>query len=324
MIGLSEKEREILAVVQTDAELPIQRIAELTGFASHSVRYHIGNLQSRGVIGQPLPFINVYRLGYTEYVLYLSLSAEGQTNRQALLEELSQTQAVSWLLQVGSQYQYVVSICALHVQHVAAVLNSVCKQFGNVFAEKEMILRLAFTYYGRRYLSDTNYVPNRLHVGGADELVEVDDIDRKVLSAMAHGEYKSISHLSRLTGIPNTTLERRKRRLEEEHVIDGYTYQLSAEDIGVQQFKLLLGVKGMSPSLTAALFEFCEERSEVIFFVECIGSWDYEFGIEVKSASEVSDTRQALHTQFQNEVLAIHTVPVMSYVKRHSYPFYEN
>ena len=324
MIRLSEKEREILAVVQTDAELSVQEIVDRTGFAAHSVRYHIGNLQTRGIIGQPLPFINVYRLGYTEYVLYMSLSAEGQAKREELLDALSQTAAVSWVLQVGGQYQYVVSICASHVQHVAKLLNKLCQHYGNVFAEKEMSLRLAFTYYGRRYLSDAETAPTRLHVGGADELVEVDDVDRKILSAMAHGEYKSVSHLSRLTGVPNTTLERRKRRLEEQRVVDGYTYQLRASDIGVQQFKLLIRVKGVNPDLTRALYDFCEETLGVVFFVECIGTWDYEFGIEVEEAATASDLSQSLHTKFQQEVLGIHMVPVISYLKRHSYPFYEN
>jgi hypothetical protein len=66
---------------------------------------------------------------------------------------------------------------------------------------------------------------------------------------------------------------------------------------------------------------FCFNHKSISFFVQCLGSWDFELGIEVQSQSEVNDLMYELYGTFGDSITSISIFPVTRYLKVQNYPF---
>ena len=69
---LSEKDLEILAYAQFNADESVVDLAKRCQMKAHVVRRAISNMTSAGIV-KPFTVINFQALGYTEYYLWFSL-----------------------------------------------------------------------------------------------------------------------------------------------------------------------------------------------------------------------------------------------------------
>lgn len=62
--------------------------------------------------------------------------------------------------------------------------------------------------------------------------VEIDDLDRKILSALQRDSRQSFNALAKLTGASTPTVVERVRRLEDQGVIQGYSLVIDRKKLG--------------------------------------------------------------------------------------------
>src|SRR5690606_27078842 len=103
-----------------------------------------------------------------------------------------------------------------------------------------------------------------------------------------------------MLAIPASTIDLRMRRLSERGVISGHLLAVDCTTYGFQPFKLLIFAKGVNPDLSAGLQKFCERHPNVTYLIECLGTWDYEVGIEVANTEEVTGIMQEIFEEFGN------------------------
>lgn len=68
----------------------------------------------------------------------------------------------------------------------------------------------------------------------------MDQTDKMILDALSENSRTSISDISKKTGIPNSTISNRIRKLEQNNVIEQYTTILNPEKIGVNITALII------------------------------------------------------------------------------------
>jgi DNA-binding Lrp family transcriptional regulator len=322
-MGLSEREMRLLACIHHRANEPMKVWEKITGMREHAMRYAIGGLEERGVIVGTTPFIDMYMLGLVDYTVYFSVSTAKKELRDRLIGGLKRSRLVSWLCELGGDYQYGVTICAAHVSEAARLMNALSSQYGNIISDKLVLIRLSFTAFGCKYLWPGGAPIPVLKYGSLEEKVErtaVDEIDRHILGAAANLPHRSMRELARLVKIPLSTVERRIRRLEQTQVIRGYIYRLNPAKFGMQRFKLLLFSRGINPRLAARLFKFCWKHPQVLNFSEFLGPWDYELTIEVGNTSEVAALVRTISDSFPDEITGIKSMAVFESMKFTGYP----
>jgi len=319
---LSDREKRILGLIELAAEEPLEIVRKKTGYREHTIRYATKRLHEQKIIGAKRPFINLNMLGFLYYTFYFSVASEDQGKKDALLNKLQGSSSVMLIMELGGDYQYGVSLCAKHINEVTAFLNRISLKIGNIFFEKSVSVRLSYTEFGRKYLGSgrSSDMPRPLSIHAVQKYQTLDAIDEKILFGMAHLDYRSLKDLSRKLSIPSTTLDRRKRKFEKDGVIAGYHHRVDAAKFHMQVFKLLVYVKGINPHLNKKLFSFSKEHQSVVYFIECVGSWDFEVGVEVRNAKEITRVTQELYDHFQSDIRSIKIIPVFGFLKYLSYP----
>lgn len=249
---LSEKEGAILAAAELRAEAPIALIRKDSGYREHTIRYALKRLADRKVI-VPIPFINLHTLGYTIFNLFFSIGSQKQATKTALMKAFQSSSDVLWIGEFGGEFQYGIAICGKRIGELLNLIESLSKKFQNVFFEKAVSCQFSATIYHRKYLASRRYTVAPLVCGFTKDVAEIDDLDDKILRALA--TFGDLSHrqLALKLQIPLSTLDLRIRKLSERGVIAGHVLAVDPSKFGVQAFKLLIYGKGISAELSTGL-----------------------------------------------------------------------
>jgi Lrp/AsnC family transcriptional regulator, leucine-responsive regulatory protein len=318
-MDLSARERKTLAAIEHRGNATIPMLRKLTHSRDHTLRYCLRTLTDRGVIVGKAPFINMYPLGFTEWTIFFSLACESEKLQRAFISALVRSPVISWVGALGGEYQFGIALMVRRVEQVSALLNGLAAKYGNIVFKKALSLKTSFTAFGRKYLCPEMSIPV-LSFAGTGKETSIDEIDDRILSAMAGPPYHSNRQLAQSLGIPGTSVERRIDRLEAAKIIAGYIYRLRLAAFDIQAYRLLVFARGMNPELTRRLRDFAAQHPQVLHFIECLGPWDYELGVEVEHAEAVTGISNALSSQFGAAIYNIQLLQVFRHLKYSGYP----
>jgi len=316
---LSDKEATILAACELRAQAPIGLLQKESGYREHIVRHALRRLREREII-RPLPVINLHQIGYSVYNVFFSSAALGKTARQALIKSFVSAPEVMWVGEFGGEYHYGVAFCAQRPAHVIEFLHSISRKHKDVFLEKAVSLTISSTLYPRRYLSSRKFSVEPIHLTFANDPIEVDELDMRILSALS--TYGDLSHrqLAGKVRLPLSTLELRIKKLRDKRVIVGDIYVVSPSKFDRQSYKLLIYTKGIDPDLSKKMHAFCSQHPDIVYLFECFGVWGFEIGVEVPSQEDVSMIMQELYEYFGAAVANIKLLTKFRYPKVRWFP----
>lgn len=294
---LTDKERVVLAAADLQAEAPMPVLRKETGLREHTIRYAMRRLIQREV-ATPIPLVNLQLLGHTIFNIFFSVGAEKRSTRQALVRALLEAPEVVWVGEFGGEFQYGIAVVGSHIGAAIELLTQLSRKFQNVFFEKSVAIQSSVTVFHRRYLTSRTMSVKPLTCRYTRDIVEIDDLDRKVLTGLASHGQESHRQIALKLRMPLSTFELRVKKLKESGVLVGHILAVNCASYGMQGYKLLVYAKGMNLDLARGLSKFCDRHRSVVYLIECIGSWDFEIGVEVNHPQEVTEIVQELYEEF--------------------------
>lgn len=311
---LSDIQREIIPLVQLQAKVPLGQIAKQLGNQEGTIRYQVSSLEQRSII-KDAPFLNIYPLGYRYVNLYFSLSARRSSELDSFLKVLITTPRVMWVAELGGDFQFGMSLMVRQIEEVKDILNELSRKFPEIFFEKSYVFHLGLTVFPAKFLSTKKFSFPELKYGDTGKQFTPDELDKKILIAMAKEYLTSGRAIARSIGHPPATVELRLRHLEEAGVIAGYWYLFDVTKLGYQTLKLLVYAKGHSHLLASELKRFAKAHPHISYFIECLGDWDFELGLDVQDASFVGQVIRELLNNYGSSITTVKTVPMFRVLK---------
>lgn len=317
---LSTRDREVIAAAQMQAGKPVSEIRKLCRYKEHSVRYSLQRALDQGLIVRRC-FVNLNRLGFNQYELYFSLSAGKKESRAALIKSLGDLECVSWVGQLGGDFQYGLNLAARSIAEVSRLFSGLSEKFGALFQEKVFAERISFTYFGNKYLTAKPRAAAPMSYSASSDIYAIDATDRRILSEVTRVGEGSSRLLARKLSMPQTTVDYRLRKLEKSGVIVGYYFELQPRELGIQSYMLLVCMKTISEKTRKAFEQFCLQHPNVVIQIHCMGSWDFEVGVDAEDPMQVTGIVENLYDRFGAEISWVKTLPAFRNLKVAEYPF---
>jgi Lrp/AsnC family leucine-responsive transcriptional regulator len=318
--ALSETDCKILSVVNLHADMPLREIQSRTKLKEHQISYSLKKLLESGLITRKI-LVDVYRLGYTNYGLFFSIHSDNRRTHRQILETLVRSPRISFLAELGGDFQYELTFVAKELIEVSEFLDWLTQKFGNIFFQKSTATRLSLHDFPAKLLFPISGKPPALRWGMTHDRFAIDALDHNILSALSNSQATSTSTVARLLDIPYSTADFRIRRLEERKIIGGYFYLVDNFRIGIQNYLFLIYLKGMSHGLHERMLRFCREHKNIRYLVENLGEWDYEIGVEIRDQRAISDLSREILEIFGSDINTIKTLPIFAYHKVVNFPF---
>ena len=306
---LSDVERRILAAAELRADATIEELSERTNLGVNSIRYALKKLEGRGMIRR-VPFVDLYPLGYTDFVTFFSLATKHHSQeREQFLQTLIASPLVTWIGELGGQYQYGAAIFAKNVAQFVSFLEQISTQFDGIVIKKTVRLTKRFTRYNRTYL-DPSIPKDSFIFGVSDKTATLDATDDKILGIMTDCPEYSASHQAKQLGLPLSTFQHRVRQLKHRGILLGQIYAIDIGYLGVSFYNLQVAMSGLSRDQEQNLHAWADKHPNVVHLIECVGEWDFEIGLEVEVPEGITGIISELYNLFGQAIVRVDTIPI--------------
>jgi len=202
------------------------------------------------------------RLGFITSNLLLAFHGFSAEARTRLLGLISTCEGIGWATGVGGDFDYEVSYLARTVQDLGSFGRSFPGDFGIRVSRREMAIEYAQTFFGVRF-RDEQDLEGGFTLCKAENAITLNPTDQRIVCAVTHGHGVSLREIAQACGLPQTTVQYRMKRLEEEGVIRSPVYSVKLSKLGLARHHVLLTVSNSSKSLHESLFNFCSRKAGV-------------------------------------------------------------
>lgn len=308
MIKLSDRDRAILSTLQYHGDQPMRATAADLGLAEAAVRRVFLRALNAGVLRRRV-YVNSFLLGLTQWGIFFSASGGTATQRARLRDILERAPGVELLLEVGGQFDFGLVITARSAFDVESFFDSLTRGTTTPLSGVKIQARTGWYYFGVKYLgfsnsaSTTAIIPQAMTISLAAKDIEV----LQAFSASRDGNRQG---MARSLGMALSTLQYRVESLIQSGVIAGVRYQIVADKIGYEAYRVLVSTNLPSRSHRAALLEWARKHPSVLTFMHGIGNWEYELRIESEDTRAARTVVDQLQDNFSHLIRGVEIIPV--------------
>lgn len=307
---------QLLYHLDLDADATAQSLAKKLRVKVHRVQYGMKVLRERYGIKR-IPFVNYSKLSLDSYLIFFSIQSQ---RRKAIENQILRHPSVGWLGEIAGTYEYGCAFLAQDIRQVGKFLSDICDTHGDVLSSRQIVPRLSFAWYGRRYLNPVGKSRAPLSYSPSEIAVSIDAMDRRILSALANSGTTDLQQIAGRVGVPYSTAVRRIRNLESSGVIGGYLTSINPELLNREAYRMLIHTGTSSKRASEKMRAIVERDPRATFFVECLGPWEFEIGWELESASELSGITAEISSTLANRFVQVTVLNELSDLKWSFFP----
>jgi DNA-binding Lrp family transcriptional regulator len=325
---LTDQEKNVLAAIHLNPVAEVPSISKVVKLAPHVVRHLIESLRHQRVIGYPVPFVDVYSLGYTEYAFYVTISnPPGADFDQAITTDSLLVEGVSLVAQTSGPYNFVIIIFAKSAAEAHGSFQKLSDRFACRIIKKTVSTRITYRLFGYRYFGaglPGTYPVRHFGLNYSEKPIEIDPTDTRLLVAMGRGNGGSRREFARQLDVPSSTVDHRIKRLERLGVIQGYEYLFSPGTLGKKKYRFLMAADLRGGRTTEKLLALAAADPRVIVLNECLGDWEFELLIHLGEGESVTEFSDKLCRHLDGAVRTLHSVTNVVRHRLERFPFSES
>ena len=154
MIDLDLKNRKIMYELDVNSRQSFHEIAKKAGLSKDSVIYRIEKLREEGIIKRFHTVIDVGKLGFISFRLYLKLRNVNPKKEKEIIDYLKKQEEITWLVSIDGDYDIGCWILTKNIKGANIVWKSFLKKYGNFIEKRNLTIFTKVSYFPRVYILD--------------------------------------------------------------------------------------------------------------------------------------------------------------------------
>lgn len=287
MYDLDLKDRKILYELDVNSRQGYNEIARKVGLSKDTVTYRIDHLQKSGIIKQFHTILDVGKLGFISFRLYLKLQNTTPEKEAEITEFLKKQRIIGWLVSIEGEYDLGMWILAKSIKEMNAFWKELLQKYVNYLSRRWLTIFTRVSYFPRAYFLDKKEnIDEYVFITEPDE-IPLDETDFAILRALAPHARISTVEIAKMAGITPKTAASRIKELERKKVIIGYRTMFDLEKLGYQYFKVHFNLHNVTKEQEKQFRAYIKHHPNIIYDNEVLGGDDIEIEIQVKSLNEL-------------------------------------
>jgi len=299
--GLDITDRRILYELDRNCRIPETRLSKRIRKSREVVRYRIRNLERERIIVGYSCFINVAKLGYQGYKVYLKIKGKPERKKE-FFEHIKSRKDIFWFGIADGAWDVGLTFFAKGNGEFHNEKNKLFSKFGDLILEKFTGSIVEPIVFGKNFLIEKVKETEPVHLFGKVEHNEIDETDRKMLGAFLRNSRIKIVDLAKQVGSSVDIVRNHKKKLEEQGIIGKYYAIIDYNRIGMEFYKTFLYFDSISPKDEKKLYEICSQDPNIIHMVRQITPWDVELEIMVENYSKYNRILHRIKEEFADSL----------------------
>ena len=319
MLKLDLKDRKLLYELDINSRQSAHELARKIGLSKDAIIYRMSKLQEAGIIKQFHTVIDVGKLGFISFRLYLKLQNTTPQKGEEIINYIKQKKEVTWLVSIDGNYDVGMWILTKTITEMNHFWKELLQKYADFIAERALTIFTKVSYFPRSYLIDEKNNERQYTFVTEPDEVKLDEKDREILQLLAPNARIPILEIAQKVEITAKTAASRIKELEKKKVIIGYRTVFDLEKLGYQYFKVHFNLHNFTPAKEKQLRQYIKQHPNIVYDNEVLGGDDLEIEIQVKSLPELRSIIGEMRKEFA-DIIREHQY--FLFYKEHKFVFF--
>ncbi|NYZ77171.1 Lrp/AsnC family transcriptional regulator [Candidatus Micrarchaeota archaeon] len=294
---LDKIDRRLLYELDWNARQAETELAKKIGRSRETVRYRIAQLEKNGVISGYTTWIDVARLGYNVYKIYLKIGGT-EEEREEFFTAMKGRADLFWLGIADGAWDVGLTFFAKSNEDFFERKNEIFAKYSPIILQKFTGAMVEVYVYPKKFLYQAE--EERIPFFGKVEDNRLDDVDRKILSELFRNSRVKLVELAAKAGVSVDIARGRMKSMKEKGIIVGYRAQVDYQKLGMEFYKSFLYFDSFSKEDERKLFEIAKQDQNILHLIKLISPWDIELEIMVENYQDYNKIIRHLKAEFPN------------------------
>jgi DNA-binding Lrp family transcriptional regulator len=318
MYKIDLKNRKILYELDRNCRQSLNQIGRKVNLSKNAVRYRIALMKKIGLIKRFHTIINIGKLGYIGFRIYLNLQNTTPNKEKEIISYLKAKPNVTWIASMDGMYNLGIFVVAKNISEVHDLWDELMEQFINYFDERSLTIITNSSYFSIGYLVDLERSDHEI-ITTTPQDQTIDDADKGIVGMLAENGDIPIIHIAKNLGYSSKTIIQRIKNLEKKNVIVAYKTFLDFEKLGYQHFKVNFILLKVTKQKEREFRQYAKYHPNIVYEEQYIGGDDIELGIHVKDIAQLRKILDDIKSRFSD---IIHDYKTLQIYEEHKNTYF--
>ncbi len=319
MTNVDLKDRKILYELDVDSRQSFNEIAKKVGLSKDSVIYRINKLKQEGIIKQFQTIIDVGKLGFISFRLYLKLQNTTPQKEAEIIEFLKKQKQITWLVSIDGEYDLGMWVLTKSIKEMNELWKELLAKYVNYIDKRWLTIFTKVSYFPRAYLLGKKENFDEYVFITEPQETKQDEKDVELLRLLAGDSRIPTLEISQKLKISPKTATARIKELEKKQVIIGYRTMFDLEKLGYQYFKVHINLHNVTPEKIKIFRNYVKLHPNIIYDNEVLGGDDLEIEIQTETLSHLRSIIDDIKKQFSD---IIKNYNYITFYQEHKFVFF--
>lgn len=321
-MALDKFDKQLLYELDHNARATLNELSKKVRLSKNSINLRIQKLEQK-TIKQAYTLIDIKVLGYEYFKVYFKLQNIDDEKEKEIIDYFSyQTQSL-WVSSWDGSYDLMVGILAKSISEFYDVLQQAINKFKDNINSYDIFIVVSAPHFYRDYLSTEKKLGfEELTFGREKILLELDEVDKKILKTISTNARISFVKLSQKTKLTFDVVRYRLKQLEKKGIIQGYRILPNYNEIQVNPYKILLNLQNLNTKTQNSIVAYARTIPQIVdIIVKGVGLWNAEIQIDAKNHEEFHEIMREFKNKFNQHIKDYKTLILRKEHKLDYFPF---
>ncbi|MFH1376809.1 MAG: Lrp/AsnC family transcriptional regulator [Candidatus Woesearchaeota archaeon] len=314
---LDKLDYKILEELDYNARIPQSELAKKLNLSKQNISYRINKLIKNKIIQAFITGINMHKLGYLTYRIYLRININKSKEIIDYFKNLNNT---LWVVSLSGMWDLEVVILAKNYIELNNIVKKSKEDLGIYFTKINISTSIFNYQFKRDYLLNKErklFIP--FYYGFEPKKEDLDELDIKILYELSKDCNRSNQEIGKKLKTTYHTIKQRINKMEKLKIIIHHRIFINLEKINRKFYKATITLNNSTKEKEKELYNFCSSFNFIVYLVEVLGDWQLEIEAEVESQNQFNDFLIQLRKKFPD---LIQDYQIIQATKEHKIDFF--
>ena len=301
---MDAKDKKILYHLDMDSSQSLSRLAKNIGVRKEVVRYRFNNLVESGVLKNTYVAMNLSRMGYTYYKIYIKLHKMDSSKEKEFISFVSDIDQVTWSASLEGSYDIAFTVLATSVHEFDSIWKKINNKYGEYFRNHEIVILTSSHEFSLDFLvgSSPNLSYDSYLFGGIHPLYKLSDKEKKIIECLNKRPRISIKNVAEDSGYSPMVVRYIIKKLKRAGMIRRLSILIDSSCMDETYYKFRVPIKftGFTSDEEKKFFRYIKSQPYFTIYSTCIGKWDVELNIWTKNNKHYREIMRDLINKFSH------------------------
>lgn len=302
--NLDLRDKKILLMLSQNARTPLSKIAKVANLSRDSIKYRIQGYEKKGVIKKSRTLVDVSKLGYDSYHIFLRLNNPSQESERKIIESLKNLPYVRAILKFHGSYDFEIAVIAKNIAEFDQELEEIIGKTKNYLQDYEILIITKSYRVGQfpnKFIKsiDTKSLYSKAAKKESD--YKPDKKDLEIIKVMRDNAQLSLLEIGDKVKLSPDAVSYRLKKMEDSIII-AFVPVINYQALGYSVHALLLNISGLDKDREKKIAEFMKTNQNILWAVKTVGRYNVLAYVCTENERELQDTINELRNAFPEQI----------------------